>query len=111
MQRPALASSLAVPPPVSSRAEAVDLSAGAATLEDPGPAAAPTAAAVAAAGASTRAGFLPDSRCLLVFICSRLCSGRGGNIISIYWRRLRWSIFLLVVFVTCIKFSFSHLCL
>ena len=62
VQRPAPASSLAVPSPAASTAEAVDLSAGAAVLEDPGPAAA------AAAAASTRAGFLPDSRCLLIFI-------------------------------------------
>ena len=61
VQRPAPASSLAVPSPAASTAEAVDLSAGAAVLEDPGPAA-------AAAAASTRAGFLPDSRCLLIFI-------------------------------------------
>ena len=52
VQRPAPASSLAVPSPAASTAEAVDLSAGAAVLEDPGPAAA------AAAAASTRAGFV-----------------------------------------------------
>ena len=38
-QLPASASSLAVPPPAASKAEAVDLSAGAAILEDAGPAA------------------------------------------------------------------------
>ena len=55
-------------------------------------------AAVGAAAASMRAGFLPDSNCLLIFICRRLCSGRGGTLsIPLYWRWLR--------------FSFSHLCL
>ena len=39
VQLPAPASSVAVPPPAASTAEAVDLSAGAAILEDPGPAA------------------------------------------------------------------------
>ena len=39
MQHPAPASSLAVMPPAASKAEAVDLSAGAAILEDAGPAA------------------------------------------------------------------------
>ena len=75
MQLPAPASSLliAVPPPPASTAEAVDLSAGATILEDPGPAAA------AAAAALTRAGFLPDSRCLLTFIYRRLCSGFNIN--------------------------------
>ena len=75
MQLPAPASSLAVPPPAASTAQSVDLSAGAAILEDPGP-----AADGAAAFASTRAGFLLDSRCLLIFIYRRLCSGRGGTL-------------------------------
>ena len=44
------ASSLAVPPPAASTAETVDLSAGAAILEDPGPA----AGAAGAASTSTR---------------------------------------------------------
>ena len=56
--------------PPASTAEAVDLSAGAVILEDPGP---------AAGAASTRAGFLPDSRCLLTFIYRRLCSGFNIN--------------------------------
>ena len=38
VQLPAPASNLAVPPPAASSAEVVDLSAGAAILEDPGPA-------------------------------------------------------------------------
>ena len=67
------ASSLAVPPPAPSAAEAVGLSAGAAVLEDPG---AVDAAATAAAAASTRAGFLPDCLCLLIFIYSRQRSRR-----------------------------------
>ena len=76
VQLPASASNQAVPPPAASTAEAVDLSAGAAILEDPGP-------AVGAGAASTRAGCLPDSRCWLIFIYSRLCSGRGGTLLSI----------------------------
>ena len=79
-----------MPPPIASTAEAVDLSAGAAILEDPGAA---VAAAAAAAAASTRAGFLPDSRCLLIFIYSRLCSDHVGTIISTYWRWFRWCLF------------------
>ena len=51
-----------MPPPRASTAEAVDVSAGAAILEDPGPAAGGDAAA------STRAGFHPESRCLHIFI-------------------------------------------
>ena len=37
VQLPATASSLAVPPPAASSADAIDLSAGAAILQDPGP--------------------------------------------------------------------------
>ena len=85
VQLPAPASTLAVPPPAASTAEAVDLSAGAAILENLGAAA---CADAAGAAAWPRAGFLPDSRCLTIFIYSRLCSGRGGTIISIYWRYL-----------------------
>ena len=65
-----------MPLPPASTAEAVDPSAGAAILEDPGPAA---GAAGAAGAAWTRAGFLPDSRCLLIFIYRRLCSGYNIN--------------------------------
>ena len=61
VQLPAPASSLAVPPPPASTAEAVGLPAGAAILEDPRP------AAGAAGAAPTRAGFLPHSRCMLFF--------------------------------------------
>ena len=61
VQLPAPASSLAVPPPPASTAEAVDLSAVAAILEDPG------RAAGAAGAASTRAGFLRDRRRLLAY--------------------------------------------
>ena len=50
------------PPAVSTAAEAVGLSAGAAILEDPGPVAGATA------GASTCARFLPERRCFLIFI-------------------------------------------
>ena len=78
---PALASSLAVPPSAASTAEVVDMSAGAAILEDPGPV---VGAGAVGAAALTPAGFLPDSRCLLILIYSRLYSGRGGTIISIY---------------------------
>ena len=73
VQLPAPASSLAVPPPPASTVEAVDLSARAAILEDPGP------AAGGAVAASTRAGFLPDSRRLLIYIYRRLCSGFDIN--------------------------------
>ena len=41
-----------------------------------------TTGPAAAAAAWTRAGFLPDSRCLLVFIYRRLCSGCNINITS-----------------------------
>ena len=70
VQLPAPAISIAVPPPTARTAEAVDLSARAVILEGPGP---------AAGAASTRAGFLPDSRCLLTFIYRRLCSGFNIN--------------------------------
>ena len=66
VQLPAPASSLDVPPPAASTAEAVILSAGVAIVEDPGQA----SADFAGAAASTRAGFLPDSRCLLIFLLS-----------------------------------------
>ena len=56
MQLPAPASSLAVPPPSASTAEAADLSVGATILEDSGPAAA--AAAAAAVAASTHQFFI-----------------------------------------------------
>ena len=65
-----------MPPPPASKAEAVDLSAGAAILEDPGPAA---GAHAAGAAASTRAAFLPDSLFFLIFIYRRLCSGFSIN--------------------------------
>ena len=81
VQLPAPASNLAVPPPAASTAEVVDMSAGAAILEDPGPV---VGAGAVGAAALTPAGFLPDSRCLLILIYSRLYSGRGGTIISIY---------------------------
>ena len=80
VQLPALASTLAVPPLPASTAEPVDLSAAVTILEDPGSAAdAAAPAAPAAAAASTRAGFLPDSRCLLIFIYRGLCSGLNVN--------------------------------
>ena len=99
VQLPAPASSLDVPPPAASTAEAVILSAGVAIVEDPGQA----SADFAGAAASTRAGFLPDSRCLFRLIYSRLCSGRGGTIISTCRRWLRWCL-CLFVFVTCFHF-------
>ena len=54
--------SLALLPPAASTAEAMDLSAGAPILEDPGPAAGATAAA------STRAGFLRDRVAVWLFV-------------------------------------------
>ena len=77
-----------MPPPAASTATAVGLSAGAAILEDPGPAAGAAAAV-----------------CICIY--RRLCSGRGDTLISIYSTWLRW-FFVLLVFDTCIKFSFSH---
>ena len=54
--------------------------------------------------------FISDSRCLLIFIYSRLCSGRGGTIVSTYRRWSRWCHFLLVLSHKS-SLSFSHLCL
>ena len=102
VQLPAPASGLAVPPSPASTADAVDLSAGAAILEDPGPAAA------VAAVASTRAGFLPDSRCLLIVIYRWLYSVNSSTYIR---GCIALGVFFLLVFVTCINSSFSHLCL
>ena len=64
VQLPALASTLAVLPPAASTAEAVDLSAGAGILEDPGP------AAGAAGAASKRTGLLTVAVCLYSFVLS-----------------------------------------
>ena len=45
---------------------------------------------------------------LFAYIYRRPCSGRGGTLITLYWRWLRWCLPLLVL-VTCIDFIFSSL--